>query len=182
MHDTESARAESAELLNLDPDKLTPAQALKCDLVSALRLVIDDELARATSGSGADLSKLIVAVDHLTTFMKDARPAEVEVDPYEDIDPHAKLEEMLRRYWAAKEADRADKAAERRAQGLSEPLSNLDEAQNRIDELEALLAGNDRLHGDGPRRHRRSRSCTSRRRSHPHGPRCRNQFADEFVP
>ena len=30
--------------------------ALKCDLVSALRLVIDDELARATSGSGADLA------------------------------------------------------------------------------------------------------------------------------
>jgi hypothetical protein len=73
--DLARARAESAELLNLNPDTLTAPQALRCDLVSALRLVIDDELARATRGSGADLSKLIVAVDHLTTFMKDARPA-----------------------------------------------------------------------------------------------------------
>jgi hypothetical protein len=56
--DLARARAESAALLNLNPDKLSPAGALKCDLVSALRLVIDDELARAMSGSGADLGKL----------------------------------------------------------------------------------------------------------------------------
>jgi hypothetical protein len=147
MHDLASARAESAELLNLDPDKLTPAQTLKCDLVSALRLVIDDELARATSGSGADLGKLIVAVDHLTTFMKDARPTEVETDPEDDVDPHAALEAMLRGYWAAKKAERAEKAADRREQGLSEPFTDLDAAQARIDELEALLG----LHGDSPR-------------------------------
>ena len=140
MHDLESARAESAELLNLDPDRLAPAQTLKCDSVSALRLVIDDELARATSGSGADLSKLIVAVDHLTTFMKDARPAEVEPDPYEGIDPHKHLEELVTRYFAAKEAERAEKAAERRKQGLSEAFGDLDAAQARIDELEARLA------------------------------------------
>jgi hypothetical protein len=117
MHDLESARRESAELLSLDPDKLTPAQALKCDLVSALRLVIDDELGRATSGSGADLSKLIVAVDHLTTFMKDARPAEVEHDPFEDVDPHKHLEDMLRRYWEAKVATEAEAEAERIERG-----------------------------------------------------------------
>jgi hypothetical protein len=50
--DLARARAESAALLNLDPDKLSPADALNCDLVSALRLVVDDELARATSGNG----------------------------------------------------------------------------------------------------------------------------------
>ena len=73
MHDDLArARAESAALLNLDPDRLSPAGALKCDLVSALRLVIDDELARATSGSGADLGKLIVAVEHLVGFLKEA--------------------------------------------------------------------------------------------------------------
>jgi hypothetical protein len=88
--DLARARAESAELLNLNPDTLTPAQALKCDLVSALRLCIDDELGRATRGSGADLNKLIVAVDHLTTFLKESRPAEVESDPFEDVDPHAR--------------------------------------------------------------------------------------------
>jgi hypothetical protein len=153
--DLERARAESAELLGLNPDKLTPAQTLKCDLVSALRLVIDDELARATRGSGADLSKLIVAVDHLTTFMRDASPAEIDPDPYEDVDPHRHLEELVTRYFAAKEGERAEKAAERREQGLSEPFADLDAAQARIDELEAHLAefepGNDRLRGDSPK-------------------------------
>jgi len=43
--DLARARTESAALLNLNPDKLTPVDALKCELVSALRLVIDDELA-----------------------------------------------------------------------------------------------------------------------------------------
>jgi hypothetical protein len=54
---------------------------------------------------------------------------------------------MLRRHWAAKEADQADKAAERHAQGLSAPVTDLDEAQSRIDELEARLG----LRGDSPR-------------------------------
>src|SRR5262249_33600623 len=81
--DLACAHAESAALLNLDPDKLSPADALKCDLVSALRLVVDDELARATSGNGADLGKLIVAVEHLTGFMRDAKSAEPE-DKEED--------------------------------------------------------------------------------------------------
>jgi hypothetical protein len=41
------------------------------------------ESARATSGNGADLGKLIVAVEHLTGFMRDAKSAEPE-DEEED--------------------------------------------------------------------------------------------------
>src|SRR5262249_40203745 len=73
--DVSRARAESAALLNLNPDELSPAAALKCDLVSALRAVLDDELAKATSGSGADLNRLVVAVEHLVGFLKEANPA-----------------------------------------------------------------------------------------------------------
>jgi hypothetical protein len=149
--DLTRARAESAELLNLNPDTLTAPQALRCDLVSALRLVIDDELARATRGSGGDLNKLCLAVDRLTEFLRDASPAEVDPDPFEGVDPHKRLEEIVTRFFAAKEAERAEKAAERRAQGLSEPFADLAAAQARIDELEALLAGNDRLGGDSPK-------------------------------
>jgi hypothetical protein len=146
--DLERARAESAELLGLNPDKLTPAQTLKCDLVSALRLVIDDELVRATRGSGADLSKLIVAVDHLTTFMKDARPAEVDPDPFEGVDPHKHLEELVTRYFAAKEATEAEEAAERRAKGLPDPVTDLETAQARVAQLEDEVA---HLRGTKPR-------------------------------
>src|SRR5262245_64877666 len=101
--DVARARAESAALLNLDPDKLSPAGALKCDLVSALRLVIDDELARATSGSGADLGKLIVAVEHLVGFLKEARPAESApaVPSVYAQDPHKVLADLVDRRIAA---------------------------------------------------------------------------------
>jgi hypothetical protein len=153
--DLARARAESAELLNLNPDTLTAPQALRCDLVSALRLVIDDELARATRGSGGDLNKLCLAVDRLTEFLRDASPAEVDPDPFEGIDPHKHLEELVTRFFAAKEATEAEKAAERLAAGLSAPFVDLDAAQARIDELEGRLAefepGNDRLRGDSPK-------------------------------
>src|SRR5262249_62293427 len=76
--DVSRARAESAALLNLNPDELSPAAALKCDLVSALRAVLDDELAKATSGSGADLNRLVVAVEHFVGFLKEANPAKAD--------------------------------------------------------------------------------------------------------
>ena len=145
--DLARARAESAALLNLDPDKLSPADALNCDLVSALRLVVDDELARATSGSGADLGKLIVAVEHLVGFLKEARPAEPEPAQHSVYtqDPHKFLEDLVDRWIAADEAEKAEQRAERIAQGLpAEPASETEALQMRIAELEAE---NERLRG-----------------------------------
>ena len=59
--DFERARLEAAELLGLDPDKLTPGDRLRCGLISALRAAVDDELAKVTSSRSADLGKLIIA-------------------------------------------------------------------------------------------------------------------------
>ena len=44
--DLERARREAAELLALDPDKLSPGDRLRCELISALRAAVDDELAK----------------------------------------------------------------------------------------------------------------------------------------
>ena len=69
---------------------------MKCDLVSTLRSVVDD---RANS---VGLSRLIVAVETLTRFMKDAKPAEQD-DPFDDgVDPHEKLMDIVTRYLAGR--------------------------------------------------------------------------------
>src|SRR5262249_3991899 len=132
------ARRESAALLNLNPGDLSPAGALKCDMVSALRLVIDDELARATSGSGADLGKLITAVEHLAKLL----PREPEPEPVEpdEVDPRQKLKDIVRRYLEAKAASRSD-------QGLSPRVHDLQSAPARLDDLETELV---RLRGSQP--------------------------------
>ena len=133
--DVSRGRAESAALLNLNPDELSPAAALKCDLVSALRAVLDDELAKATSGSGADLNRLVVAVEHLVGFLKEANPAKADdgIPAIYKQDPRKVLEGIVERWIAAEEAERAER-------GLSGLMPDLRSAQARIDELEAELA------------------------------------------
>jgi hypothetical protein len=133
MHDDlDRARAESAELLGLNPDKLTPAGALKCELVSALRSVVDDELGKVDRANAADLSRLIVAVEALTKFLKES-PADERSEDDEDGDPHERLMRIIDNWIAAEEAERAER-------GLSGLMPDLSSAQARIDELEAELA------------------------------------------
>src|SRR5262249_42929378 len=135
------ARRESAALLSLNPGDLSPAGALKCDMVSALRLVIDDELARATSGSGADLGKLITAVEHLAGILKEANPTKADdgIPALFKKDSAKALEEILDRWLAADEQDRAEK-------GLPPRVHDEAEMQKRIEELETE---NLRLRGQG---------------------------------
>ena len=49
--DRSQARREAAALLGVDIDHLSPADGLRVDMVSALRLVIDAEQASVLSGS-----------------------------------------------------------------------------------------------------------------------------------
>ena len=139
------ARREAAELLNLDPDNLSPAAALKCDMVSALRAVLDDELARATSGSNADLGKLITAVDHLASILKESRPPEPDSSVPEIFrrDPHKVLEEMVDRWHAAAEAERAERIAEglpAQPVDYESALSEISDLRDEVDRLRGLLA------------------------------------------
>jgi hypothetical protein len=69
-HDLLKARLESAALLNLgDVERLSPADALRCDLISTLRLAIDGEQATVLDGGSADLAKLITATENLIRLL-----------------------------------------------------------------------------------------------------------------
>jgi len=133
MNDLERARRESAEMLGLNPDSLTPADRLRCELIAALRAAVDDELAKTVDARSADLAKLIVAVEALTRFLAEAKPDNPHRPDDEDGDPHENLMRIIDNWIAAEEAERAER-------GLSGLMPDLSSAQARIDELEAELA------------------------------------------
>jgi len=136
----DQARLEAAELMGLDPNALSAGDRLKCDLISALRAAVDDELAKVTSANAADLGKLIVAVETLTKFLADAKPKGDEPNAIYRQDPYKFLEDMAERWRAADEADRREK-------GLSPRVHDEEAQQRRIDDLEAELV---RLRGAQP--------------------------------
>jgi hypothetical protein len=63
------ARRESAELIGLDAEHLSPADTLRCDMISALRIVIDSEQANVVDGGRADLGRLVVATEYLIKLL-----------------------------------------------------------------------------------------------------------------
>jgi hypothetical protein len=67
--DRAQARREAAVLLGVDIERLSPADGLRVDMISALRLVIDSEQASILSGGSADLGKLNVAVQSLIALL-----------------------------------------------------------------------------------------------------------------
>jgi hypothetical protein len=72
--DLQRSREEAALLLRLDPQNLSPADALKCDLISTLRLSIDSAQADALEGRAADLGRLIVATESLVKLLPSDPP------------------------------------------------------------------------------------------------------------
>jgi hypothetical protein len=68
------SRQEAAVLLRLDPQNLSPADELRCDLISTLRLSIDGAQADALEGRAADLGRLIVATEALVKLLPGEPP------------------------------------------------------------------------------------------------------------
>jgi hypothetical protein len=68
------SRQEAALLLRLDPQNLSPSDALRCDLVATLRLSIDSAQADALEGRAADLGRLIVATESLVKLLPSEPP------------------------------------------------------------------------------------------------------------
>src|SRR6202047_5109943 len=79
------ARSEAAALLGVDINNLSPADGLRIDMVSALRLVIDHEQATVLSGNQADLGKLNVAVQSLIALLP-GRELPAPAEQHEDHD------------------------------------------------------------------------------------------------
>jgi hypothetical protein len=125
--DRAQARREAAQLLGVDIEHLSPADNLRVDMVSSLRLVIDAEQAAVLSGNQADLGKLNVAVASLIALLpgqKLAEPVPVDGGP---SDPR---QIMLRTYMEMR----------RRGALAGE---GLDGAKLRIERLTAELAAKD---------------------------------------
>jgi hypothetical protein len=72
------ARRESAELIGLDVEYLSPADTLRCDMISALRIVIDSEQANVVDGGRADLGRLVVATEQLIKLLPERQLAAPE--------------------------------------------------------------------------------------------------------
>src|ERR1700726_4947361 len=86
------SRQEAALLLRLDPQNLSPADALKCDLIATLRLSIDSAQADALEGRAADLGRLIVATETLVKLLPSETPKPDSRDDHEaTIAPLLKL-------------------------------------------------------------------------------------------
>jgi hypothetical protein len=129
--DRAQARREAAQLLGVDIEHLSPADNLRVDMVSSLRLVIDAEQAAVLSGNQADLGKLNVAVASLIALLpgqKLAEPAPAEGGP---SDPRRI---MWENYVAARR--RGALAGE----GLDGAKLTIERLKARIAELEAALA------------------------------------------
>jgi hypothetical protein len=72
--DLQRSREEAALLLRLDPQNLSPSDALRCDLIATLRLSIDSAQADALDGRAADLGRLIVATESLVKLLPSETP------------------------------------------------------------------------------------------------------------
>jgi hypothetical protein len=122
--DSAQARREACQLLGLDADNLSPADTLRCDLVSSLRLCVDAERAAVLSGNSADLGKLNVAVASLIALLPGRELPEPKPADGGPSDPRRIMWETYKRM-----RDRGAAFGE-----------GLDGAHKRIAELEAELA------------------------------------------
>ena len=125
-NDLLKARVEAALLLRLDPENLSAADVLRCDLIASLRLVVDDASTSVLDGRAPDLARLLTATESLIKLLptEPPKPASSRPDPREAM--WKTYLEMRRR------GEIADQ--------LAGPKYSLPAAQRRIGELEAELA------------------------------------------
>ena len=119
-------RRESASLIGLDADNLSPADTLRCDLISTLRLVIDDAGASILRGGSTDLGRLITATESLIKLLP-GRELPKAAPPADDPNDPRKI--MLATYMSM-----------RRRGEIAGPEYSRDAALKRIAELEAKIA------------------------------------------
>jgi hypothetical protein len=91
--DAERAAIEACQLLGLgdDPSRLCPTDRLRCDLVAALRVVVDHAAATAMEGGSADVGRLVTAVEQLVRLL----PPKSTEAPSHRADPRAALFDLI---------------------------------------------------------------------------------------
>jgi len=122
-----------------DPDAISIDQAMRLDVVMGLKSSLDGLRAKLYRGEQVDVAEMKQLADTLEKYL----PRQPEPEPTPSIfkrDPYQVLDELAERWRQADQATRRD-------QGLSPRISDLEEAQARIDDLEAELV---RLRGAQP--------------------------------
>jgi hypothetical protein len=115
-----AARVESCRWLGLDPNNLSPHEAIRADLTTVLRLWLDGSQGQLLAGGSADPSKLLAVVEALTKLVPETKKHHSDRD-----DPRQRMWEMYSAMRARGEL--AEKAQEPKL-------------RDRIAELEAELA------------------------------------------
>jgi hypothetical protein len=121
------ARADVAAMLGYDLDALTPEQALRLDVATSLRVLLDSQSGRLVRGESLDARELLMASEALSRLLPPLReppPAADRIDPREF---------MWKTYLDAR------RRGELAASYLS-PEQRLEKAQAKVAEIEAELA------------------------------------------
>jgi hypothetical protein len=117
------ARADVAAMLGYDVDALTPEQATRLDVATALRVLLDNQSARLVRGESLDARELLMASEALSRLLP---PLREPPPPSNREDPRAY---MWRTYLES-----------RRRGELADPTSTFEGRGRRIAELEAKIA------------------------------------------
>jgi hypothetical protein len=129
--DRAQARREAAALLAVDIEHLSPADNLRVDMVSALRLVIDSEQASILSGNSADVARLNVAVASLIALLPNSKLPEPKPVDGGPTDPRTIMWENYKRM--------RDRGA-LHGEGYDGKVAENERLKARVAELEAALA------------------------------------------
>src|SRR5437870_13785764 len=79
-----AARRESCRLLGLNADDLSPHEAIRADLLTVLRLWLDNSQTALLGGGTADAGKLLSVAEALTKFIPEPEHKD-RVDPRETM-------------------------------------------------------------------------------------------------
>jgi hypothetical protein len=128
-------RKELAEMLGYsgDPDKLPIDQTMRLDAVFSLKLSLDEMRGRLYRGEPIDVTEMRAVADTLERYLPKQPEPEPVLNPRDD--PHGRLMKVIDAWIANHEAERAERAAERAAQGLDALPDTLEEAHAEIERL-----------------------------------------------
>src|SRR5260370_10273371 len=73
-----AARLESCKLLGLNPDDLSPQEAIRADIVTVLRLSLDNSQGQLLAGGNADPTKVLAVAETLSRLIPEQKRARDE--------------------------------------------------------------------------------------------------------
>jgi len=135
------ARLESCKLLGLDPDDLTPQEAIRADVVTVLRLSLDASQGQLLAGGNVDPAKVLALAETLSRAIPEREPEREDDDPNYEWwnDPDDPRYQLKQRWDRAIEAARVDER-EAAAEEIARLKALVAEQSAEIEDLRAACA------------------------------------------